>query len=79
MVVEAIKRNFSDVLISPYVILGGTDARHYTAITDAALRFSPIRATNQDLKKMHGLNESIRIDALTEAVIFYKDLIHNFR
>lgn len=77
-VLSSIKAIFPDVLISPYVILGGTDARHYTAITDAALRFSPIRVTNQDLKKMHGINESVSIDALSEAVVFYKHLIKEF-
>ena len=75
---SSIQTIFPDVLISPYVILGGTDARHYTAITDAALRFSPIRVSNQDLKKMHGINESVSIDALAEAVIFYQHLIKEF-
>ncbi len=77
-VIASIKTIFPDVLISPYVILGGTDARHYTAISDAALRFSPIRATNQDLKKMHGINESLKLEALAEAVVFYKHLISQF-
>jgi carboxypeptidase PM20D1 len=79
LVIESIKAVFPDVLISPYVILGGTDARHYTEISDAALRFSPVRVANADLKKMHGINESIRIDALAEAVVFYKHLMRQFR
>lgn len=78
-VVNSIKTIFPDALISPYVILGGTDARHYTKISDAALRFSPIRISNQGLKKMHGVNESVSIDALAEAVVFYKHLIENFQ
>lgn len=78
-VINSIKAVFPDVLISPYVILGGTDARHYTKISDSALRFSPIRVHNQDLKKMHGINESVSIDALTEAVLFYKHLIEYFQ
>jgi carboxypeptidase PM20D1 len=72
---DAIKANYPDVLCSPYVIVGGTDARHYTAITDAAIRFSPVRVTNADLKKMHGINESIKIDTLAEAVRFYRYLM----
>lgn len=78
-VIESIKAVFPDVLISPYVILGGTDARHYTKISDSALRFSPIRVHNRDLKKMHGINESVSIDALSEAVVFYKHLIEHFQ
>lgn len=75
--VTSIQTVFPDVLVSPYVILGGTDARHYQEICDATIRFSPVRATNDDLKKMHGLNESIGVDALIEAVKFYRNLIIN--
>lgn len=76
-VVQAIHEVFPDVLVSPYVILGGTDARHYQEICDATIRFSPVRATNEDLKKMHGLNESIGIDSLVEAVAFYQHVMKN--
>lgn len=78
-VINSIKSVFPDVLISPYVILGGTDSRHYTLISDSALRFSPIRIHNRDLKKMHGINESVSIDALAEAVVFYQHLIQQFQ
>jgi len=73
--VESIHAVFPDVLVSPYVILGGTDARHYQEICNATVRFSPVRVTNEDLKKMHGLNESIGIDTLAEAVGFYRHLM----
>ena len=73
--VQAIKENYPDVLISPYVIMGGTDARHYSEVCDAPIRFSPIRVNNADLKKMHGINESIKIESVAEAVKFYKYLM----
>ncbi|MBN2503775.1 MAG: M20/M25/M40 family metallo-hydrolase, partial [Bacilli bacterium] len=76
--VNQIQSNFPDVLISPYVILGGTDARFYQEICDSALRFSPIRVSNEDLKKMHGIDESLKIDALAEAVIFFSSLIQGY-
>lgn len=77
--VRAIHTFYPDVLVSPYVILGGTDCRHYTAISDAAIRFSPVRVTNDDLKKMHGLNESIKIETLAEAVGFFRLLMKEAR
>ena len=76
---KTIETSFPDVMISPYVILGGTDCRHYTDISDAALRFSPVRISNHDLKKMHGINESVSIDSVSEAVVFYKQLIRDFQ
>jgi carboxypeptidase PM20D1 len=76
--VKQINNNFPDVLVSPYIIFGGTDARFFTEITDAALRFSPVRVTNDDLKKMHGIDECIEVDSLAEAVAFYKNFIKDY-
>lgn len=77
--VGQIREYFPDVLVSPYVILGGTDGRHYAAITDAAVRFSPMRLSNADLKKMHGVNESVPLPALAETVGFYRKMIREAR
>lgn len=74
-----INKNFPDVLVSPYIIFGGTDARFFTKITDAALRFSPVRVTNDDLKKMHGIDECIEVRSLAEAVVFYKSFMKDFQ
>jgi carboxypeptidase PM20D1 len=72
-----IKTCFPDALVSPYVMLGGTDCRFYSEVTDANLRFSPVRMDNEELKKMHGNNESIKIKSLVEAKNFYQELIKN--
>jgi len=34
-----------------------------------------VRVNNADLKKMHGINESIKIETLAEAVRFYRYLM----
>ena len=72
-----IKRIFPDALVTPYVMLGGTDCRFYSEVSEANLRFSPVRMDNEELKKMHGNNESIKIKALVEATYFYQELIKN--
>jgi carboxypeptidase PM20D1 len=73
--IHTIVKNYPDVLVSPYVMLGGTDCRFFSDITDSAFRFSPVRMDNSELQKIHGQNESIQKKYLTEAVVFYKDLI----
>jgi len=72
-----IKKIFPDAIVSPYVMLGGTDCRFYSEVSDSNLRFSPVRMDNEELKKMHGNNESIKIKALVEATNFYQELIKN--
>ena len=72
---EIIKKEFPDVTVSPYLMLGGTDCRFFNEISLGALRFSPIRLDQSELSKMHGHNESIRISTLVEAVRFYQSVI----
>ena len=72
-----IKNVFKEALVSPYVMLGGTDCRFYAKITDSAFRFSPVRMNQEELKKMHGNNESIKLSSLVEAKIFYEEIIKN--
>ncbi|MBN2540067.1 MAG: M20/M25/M40 family metallo-hydrolase [Bacilli bacterium] len=74
-----IKAAYPDVQITPYIMLGGTDARFFSEITKSAFRFSPVRMTNEELKKIHGKDESIQKTALAEAVYFYKQFIINHK
>ena len=74
---DTIAKIFPDAKTSPYIMLGGTDCRFFTEISEGALRFSPIRMDNSELKKMHGVDESIRITTLVEAVNFYQTIIKN--
>lgn len=76
---EIISKVFPDVGIAPYVITGRTDAREYEEVCDCSIRFSPSRITNDDLKKMHGLNESMSINSIIEAITFFKELIKNYK
>jgi carboxypeptidase PM20D1 len=76
---QTIKEVFPDAKPSPYVMLGGTDCRFFSEISKGALRFSPIRMHQNELSKMHGHNESIRISTLVEAVHFYQTIIKNHR
>ncbi|NLZ28143.1 MAG: M20/M25/M40 family metallo-hydrolase [Firmicutes bacterium] len=76
---ESIARCFPDLGVVPYILMGGTDCRFYTAISENAIRFSPIRMNQQQLNSTHGINENIFIKALGDSVKFYKYLIMNFR
>ncbi len=59
----------------PYVMTGGTDARHYQRICDACIRFSPVVFGPAQMKGMHGLNECLEASSLPGAVDYYKALI----
>ncbi len=76
---KQINKAYPDVSITPYIMLGGTDSRFYSEITESVYRFSPVRMDQSELNKIHGKNESIKKTALAEAVYFYKEFIKNHK
>ena len=68
---------FPDAVVAPYLVLGGTDARHYGALTDDLYRFSPFVYTRDDRRRIHGTDERIAVDKLSDAVRFYMRLIRS--
>ena len=61
------------------MITGRTDAREFEEISDCTIRFAPTRMTNEDLKGIHGINESVAINSVIEAIHFYKELLKNYQ
>ncbi|WP_341227004.1 M20 family peptidase [uncultured Arcticibacterium sp.] len=68
---------FPGTLVSPYLVIGGTDSRHYGAITDDIYRFASIKLHKQNIKSFHGINEAIPVKELEDAIRFYHQLIMN--
>ena len=75
LIKETIIETYNDTIVTPFTMLGGTDARHYNEISDCVIRFSPIRLTNEDRKGIHGLNEKIKVEALENCLEFYQRLL----
>ena len=62
-------------LVTPGLMIGATDARHFGAISDHIYRFSPMRAKPDDLARFHGTNERISTANLAELIRFYHRLV----
>jgi carboxypeptidase PM20D1 len=77
-VTRTIHDHFPDVGIAPYLIMGGTDCRHFHALTDTALRFAPIRTSNEQSGSCHAVDENITLSALAEGVRFYKRILKEY-
>ncbi len=75
---RAIGEHFPDVGIAPYVIMGGTDCRHFHALSENALRFTPVRASTAQNAACHGVDENVTLSALAEGVRFYKRLLRTY-
>ena len=75
---RCIREHFPDAGTAPYLIMGGTDCRHFHALTDTALRFCPIRMTNKQNDSCHAVDENVTLSALAEGVRFYKKFLRGY-
>lgn len=66
-----------DVVVAPGLLVGGTDSRHFAAVSDATFRFSPVHAAQADLARFHGTNERISVDNYAGMIQFYERLMRN--
>ena len=67
--------NFPDVIVAPFLLTAGTDARRFSDLADSILRFAPIDLNKQQFSSIHGKNENITIQNIGQCVLFYKDFI----
>jgi carboxypeptidase PM20D1 len=64
-----------EALVAPGLVLGGTDSKHYGQVADDAYRFLPVRFSQEDRTRFHGINERIAVSELERAIRFYRLLI----
>lgn len=74
---RTVRSLFPGTIVAPGLMLGATDSRHFTPISDHIYRFSPVRAKPEDLSRFHGTNERIATANLAELVRFYHQLLRN--
>jgi carboxypeptidase PM20D1 len=74
---RSIRQAAPDAVVAPYLVLGGTDARHYHALSQHVYRFIPIRMTSADLDRVHGTDERIAVADYLAAIRFYRQLLLN--
>jgi carboxypeptidase PM20D1 len=74
---RTIRQTAPDALVSPYLVLGGTDARHFHRLSDAVFRFLPVRMAQADLARLHGTDERVAVADYEAAIGFYRQLVLN--
>ena len=72
---ETLHENFPDVIVAPFLLTAGTDARRFTDVADSILRFAPIDLDKEQFASVHGEDEHIKLNNIGQCVCFYKDFI----
>lgn len=75
-IARAVRSIFPDVIVTPYLVLGGTDSRYYSGLTPNIYRFYPVWLTADDMHRFHGTNERIGVDNFAKIVHFYVQLLN---
>jgi carboxypeptidase PM20D1 len=69
----AIFQTFSETVAAPFLMIGGTDSRHFEKISQQIIKFSPMR----DPIGYHGINERISVKGYQDGIWFFQQLIRS--
>ena len=75
---QALRQNFDEIVVSPGLMVAGSDTKHYAKVADNAFRFNPMVVTQDDLTGFHGTNEKITVANLAQSVRVYMQIIRRW-
>jgi carboxypeptidase PM20D1 len=75
LIARSIRATYGDVVVTPYVMLAASDARHFTRISDHVYRFSPFEMSGAERTTLHARNERITVATWLRGIDFYERVI----
>jgi carboxypeptidase PM20D1 len=70
-VAKMIHQVFPETVVTPFLMIGGTDSRQMEPISNQIIKFSPM----EDPEGFHGVNERVTIKSYTDAIWFFENLL----
>lgn len=77
LVQSIVEATFPGVIVTPYVMMGASDSRSFTRISDFVYRFSPFEMSGQERGTLHAMNERMHAETLLRGVDFYTRLVRS--
>lgn len=69
------KTSFDDAMVTPFLLIGATDSRHFINVTDQIIKFSPMI----DPIGFHAVNERVSVESYQRAIHFYQSLFRDLK
>ncbi len=66
-----------DLVVAPYLVMGGTDAKYYSGASTNVFRFLAAELGEGDLERFHGTNERLSVESFANSIRFFQRLIRN--
>jgi carboxypeptidase PM20D1 len=64
-----------DAVVTPYIMLGASDSRHFTGLCDAVYRFTPFELSADERAALHARDERIRVATWRRGIAVYAALL----
>ncbi|MCB1645165.1 MAG: M20 family peptidase [Pseudomonadales bacterium] len=74
---DSVLETYGSIVVTPGLMVAGSDTRHYGKVADNAFRFNPLVVTQADLTGFHGTNEKISVANMAQGVRSYARIISN--
>ncbi len=71
MMETSIRRLYPDLIVTPYLTVGGTDAIKYQQLSDHVYRFMPVKINHAEQQSMHSTNEYISIENYLKMIDYF--------
>jgi carboxypeptidase PM20D1 len=75
LISKTIRGMDENILVAPYMVRGGTDARYFYDVSPNVYRFMFLRANPETIGYIHGIDERVAVDSYFEAIRYYYHLI----
>ena len=72
---DTVVATYPGTIVTPYVMLGASDGRHFTRISGHVYRFSPFEMSKDERGGLHAMNERIGTATFLRGIEFYRTLV----
>lgn len=67
-----VENHYDNAISVPYIFIGATDACRLDDLSERIILFNPIRISSEEFETFHGIDESVSLKDLANAVTFMK-------